>query len=304
MAAKKVTVMVGFVPIATKIDVAVEEESSGTHTVCMGDGTVEHPPARVKQHVACPVCERTHTSVWGFDHRGVERDGGLVVLTDEELRTAAGEPQTGRAGKPAVQLAFHPREKVYGATLASDSVQNMYPDKGGEKAYALLRDALLANPEVVACMVWAPSTKNALWVLEVVGQRIVISKRCWPEQVRATMEVPEVEVADMERDMMTMLVRETAEDFDLGRYVDQSKLSLEELINSRSVVEGGEAPLRAAPASAVPDLLAAMQATLDAAGAKMKPVKKVAAKKTVAKKAAAPRKRAAKKTVAPLGKAS
>lgn len=301
MAAKKVTVMVGFVPIPIKLEVAVDEETSGTHTVCTAGGT--HDPTRVKQHVDCPSCGKSASSVWGFPERGVEKDGAVVVLTEEEITAANGAPQTGRAGQPPIEVSFHPREKVYGATVASNSVQNVYPDRGGEKGYTLLRDTLAAHPDVVATLIWAPTSKNALWVLEVVDRRLVISKRCWPEQVRPSLDVPTVDVLDMEREMFSQLIEQSVEDFDLGRYVDQSKLSLEELVASRTgvvpaTVTGSSG---ASPVSAVPDLLAAIEASL-AKVAKPTPVKRTPAKKAVAKKAA-PRKRAAKKTAQPLAKA-
>lgn len=306
--AKKVTVMYGFVPVHTKMEVAVDEESSDAHAVCTGiNDESRHAPVRVKQSVACPVCEVKHTSVWGFPQRGVEREGEMVVLTDEEIRGALGEPRTGRKDKPPVEIAFHPREKVFAATVAADSVQNMYPDRGGEKAYTLLRDALASHPEIVGVMIWAPSTRNALWVLEVVGSRIVASKRHWPEMVRATTEIPPVDVLDLERAMVDQLIVASVEDFDLGKYVDQSKLSMEELIASRA----GTAPATVSATGqvgnpAVTDLLAGLQASLDAIGASKAPakpaVKRAPAKKAVAKKAPA-RKRATKKAAAPLAKA-
>jgi DNA end-binding protein Ku len=300
VAAKKVTIMVGFVPIATRIDVAVDKESSDYHAVCTGTDEQPHDPARVRQTVGCPVCGISHSSVYPFGKRGVERDGKVVVLTSEEIAAASGVPRTGRKDKdqPPVELAFHPREKVYAATVAGDSVQNVYPDKGGEKAYALLRDTLLSHPDVVAVMIWAPTSKNALWVLEVVGQRIVATKRCWPEYVRPTMEIPAAEVTDQERAMFTQLIESTVEDFDLLTYVDESKKSLAELVAAKA---GGAKAVAAGPVPTASNtnLLAALEASLAVAKPRAVPTpKKRPAKKAAAKKAA-PRKRAAKKVALP-----
>lgn len=303
--AKKVTWMVGFVPLHVKMEVAIDPESSDTHTVCTGDGT--HAPSRVKQSFTCPICETSASSTWGFKERGVERDGAVVVLTPEEIAAATGAPHTGRKDAPPIELAFHNREKLFAATVAADSVQNVYPDRGGEKAYALLRNALARRPDVVGAMIWAPSSKNALWVLEVVGSRIVASKRCWPEMVRATTEIADVDLLDVEQEMFGQLVEGSIEDFDLGKYVDQSKLSLEELIASRTAVSGATAlKPGVAGRDQIPDLLANLQASLAALQpAKKPPAKRAPAKKAPAKKAAAkkaPAKRAAKKA-APLAKA-
>jgi DNA end-binding protein Ku len=297
VAAKKVTFAVGMVSIATRIEVAADEESSDLHTVCTDGGA--HDPVRCKQYMECPVCATQHSSHWGFPEKGVERDGKMVVLTQDEIAAATGAPVTGRAGEMPVEISFHPREKVYAATVAADSVQNVYPDKGSEKAYVALRETLRTNPGIVAVMIWAPAKKNALWVLEVAGEHLVATKMCWPEQVRPTVEVPMAEVSDAELSMFQQLIESTVEDFDLGRYVNQSKLDKEALVASRAgtaigtVLEPG-----VAARSSVPDLMAALEASMAKAGAKPRkaPAKKAAAKKTAKK--AAPRKRAAAKKTA------
>lgn len=281
MAAKKVTIMVGFVPIRTRMEVAVDSETSNTHAVCTGTEDNPHEPARVKMSVGCSHegCDIVHSSTFGFRQRGVERGDKLVVLSTEEIAEAKGEPITGRDGKQPVQLGFHPREKVYGSTVASDSVQNVYPDKGGEKAYALLRDALVANPDVAAVMIWAPTTSNALWVLDVVDQRIVASKRCWPENMRPAMGVPEVEVLDAEAEMFNQLVQASVQDFDLLAYADQSKRSLEDLIAARAE---GALPIPTDSPTVAPDsvnMLAALAKSLEATQPTAKPKKATAKKK-------------------------
>lgn len=313
--AKKITLSFGFITIRTKFEVAVDEETSGTHTVCQGSGEERHEPARVKQSVGCPVCKTTHSSVWGFRDRAIEVDTEtgpqLVVVDQEELQAALGVPRTGRVGiqgrsatmvEGPAELAFHPREKVMAATVAGDSVQNIYPDKGGEAAYTLLRDALLERPDIVGVMVWAPSTKNALWTVEVgPGGILVASKRCWPEQMRATLPVPSTEVPEAQRAMFGSLVDSAVEDFDMLRYVDEAKKGLDDLLAERA----GTAVAMAAPSGSagISSLLEQLEATRaaraarDAAAkpAKKAPAKKAPAKKAAAKKTAAPRKAAAKK---------
>ena len=287
--AKKVAVMLGFVPIHTKFEVAVDKDGSNrdTHTVCTGSDEARHDPVRVRQSVACPTCETRHSWAGAFGQMGVERDGKMVVLTREEIQGAAGTPVNGR--DVPVQLALHNREKVYASTLPSEGVHNVSPDKGSEKGYALLRDALLARPDLVGVGVWAPSSKNALWVFEVVDQRVVASKRCWPEDVRVAAPIAPAEYTEAEAAMFASMVDASVEDFDLGRYVDQSRLDRDALIASRT----GDAVAVSTPAVATQhggDLLAAIQATLNA---KAKPAKPAAVKKTAAKKV--PAKRAAKK---------
>jgi DNA end-binding protein Ku len=288
--AKKALVHVSLVAIPVRLEVAVDKESSDHHTVCTGPEGSKHDPVRVRQHVDCATCGKTASSVWGYTERGVERDGKIVVLTAEELKAAAGEPIT-----ESMHLDFKTREDVYGKTVASDSVQNMTPGPGGEKGYIALREALKVRPDLVAVTVWSPSSKNALWVLEVVGDRIVVSKRCWPEQVRPAPAIAPVEVPEHEQTMMNMLVENSVGEFDVAAYQNMARHGIEALVAERL----GDA-VAAPAASGVPtvptvDMMSALQASVDA-------IKSSAPKKVVAKKKA-PAKKPAKKA-APKKKAA
>lgn len=287
-----VTFTAGLVAMTAKMSPAFDKESSGFRAVCTGAEGKKHPPAKVTTEARCTSCNLTHSSVFGFTERAREEGDKLVLVTRDELAEAAGTPRTKN-----VDLAFHPREKVYAATVAFDSVQNLSPVKGSEKQYVALRDALMRNPGVVACTIWAPSTKNALWVLEVVDRRIVASKRCWPEDVRAVVATPEVEVSDGEAAMFDMLLATLVTDFDVSVYSDEARRNVAELVESKT----GVAPAVPAlvPTAAAPggDLKAALQASLDAV-TKTGPKRRTPAKKAVAKKVAkkAPARRPARKS--------
>ncbi len=274
---KKIIVNLGIVSIPLKLDVAVEAETK-THTVCTGNGT--HEPSRVKTSVACPMCGETHTSVWGFPERGVEVGKDLVVLDPDAIAATKGVARTGRAATPAnqnvagVDLKFHSRASVYGNTLPLDSVQNIYPDRTGEKAYALLVDAMRANPDLVAVMIWAPRDVNALWVLEAVGDRLVAAKRSWPEQVRQPAEVAPVETTEVERALFAQVVAATASDFEMESYVNEANKSLNEL-----VVASTPEPTQGVDMA---EVLATLLASIEAAGAKPIKAKAVAKKKVAA----------------------
>lgn len=279
MAAKPTTIQLGLYSVPVKLEVAVDKESSGTHAVCTGGGT--HDPVRVKTHVDCtfPGCAESHSSVFGYEQRGVERDGELVLVTADEIKAASGTPIKDLVVTP------HPREQILATTFAGDSVKYVVPAPGGERGYKAIRDALLANPHLVLATVQAPSTKNALWMLEVVDDHLVASKRCWPEEVRAKPAIPDAEVTDMEQTMLNAVVAALACDFDVTEYRDARRLGMAQLLESRTGVVTATTEAGAAPAPA--DMMAALQATLDQAKKKA-PAKKAAAKR-------APRKRAATK---------
>jgi DNA end-binding protein Ku len=277
--ASKTSITIGLVTVPVTLSPAVDDEGGEFRTVHCGD----HEPARVTVKAMCTACDDNRSSVFAYPDRGREVDGKLVLVTQEDIAAAAGEPIK------VMVPAFHPREKVYAATVASDSVQNVLPQKGYDKQYVALRNALMANPDVVAVTVWAPRSKNALWALEVVGDRIVASKRSWPEDVRAVPAAPQVEISDMEQDMFNTLVQGLVADFDLGTYVNERAAGLDALVASR-MGDAVAMPAGTAPAATGGgDLMAALQASVKAAE-KAKP-RKAPAKKAAAKRA--PRKVAA-----------
>lgn len=234
MPAKKIIVNLGIMSIPLKVEAATET-AVRTHAACTGDG--KHPVSRVKASVACPACGLEHTSVHGFPERCVElADGGLLLLDASTLEETRGVPRTGRAGTPAnpdvgpVELKFHTRESVFGHTLPDDSVQNIYPDRAGEKAYALLVDALTAQPDLVGVMIWAPTTRNALWAVEVVDGRLVAGKRTWPEQVKEPATIAPTETSEADREMFAQIVALSASDFDMADYVDEATKGINDMV--------------------------------------------------------------------------
>lgn len=289
---KKTVLELGLFVIPVRLEVAVDpDDDPNKRTVCTGGGT--HEPVRTKQHMDCPSCGKTASSHWGFLERGYERDGKMVLLSAEEIKAASGDPIKRMA------LSFHPREKVYAATVAGDSVQNVVPDRGGEKGYVALRDALRAHSDLVAVTVWAPSTKNGLWVVEVVDDRIVASKRAWPEDVRPAPAILPVEVTEAEANLLDTFIIGSTTDFDVLEYRNAAREGMEKLIASRI---GDAASLPASTdsltVSASGDMLAALQASVaQVTKAKKAPAKKAPAKKTAAKKAPA-KKAATRKKVA------
>jgi DNA end-binding protein Ku len=280
--AKKTSIILGLLSVPVTLEPAVDDESGQFKTIHTHDGT---DPAKVTVKAICTVCEETRSSVFAFPERGREVDGKLVVVTSEEMAEASGKPVT------SMVPAFHSREKVYAATVAGDSVQNVSPQKGFEVQYVALRNALMARPDVVGVTVWSPKSKNSLWVLEVVNDRIVASKRSWPADVRAVAAAPLMEVSPTDQQMVEGIVDNLTTDFDVHTYVDEAKAGVERLVSERL----GNAVVIPAGATVAPtasvDLTAVLQASLNATAKKVPaqrtrkaPAKKAAAKKTAAKR--------------------
>jgi non-homologous end joining protein Ku len=289
MAGRKVMASIGLVPLPLRIEKAIDDDDPDLHTVCIGDDENPHDPIRVKQSVNCPTCERSASSHYGFKHRARETMEGLILVSTDELQEAKGRPITGNVakGEPVVTIEFSTREKVYAATVVNGSVNNLTPDKGGEKPYAALYRYLTARPGVVAVFEWAPRTNNTTWVVEPTADgRLVATAMAKPERVRAVPAVARVEVTENEEAMFFQLADSMVEDFDPVKHADAARVRVEELIASRSAVPAAAAP----QLSASGDMLGALQESLAAAKpravkatAKKAPAKKRTTKKTAAK---------------------
>lgn len=261
MAAKNLTLNLGLIPISVSMEVAVDAEASSAHTVCVNG----HDPARPKQGYTCPECNKSG-ALYEFPDRAVDTGGELKIITRDDAKTAGGAPHTGRKPTPAtpdaapVTLAFHPRIDVFEHTVAgASSAQNVYPQKGSEKQYTLLRDALLARPDVVCTMIWAPSSKNGLWVLEVVDGRVTCSSRSWPESVREAKPIAPTEVSELEVAQFAMFVDASMTPFDVNAYVNESRKGIEQLVADSERSYTSDA---AQGANAASDLLGQIQASL------------------------------------------
>ena len=127
------TISFGLVSIPTKL--YTTNESSGDISFNMlhdADG------ARLRQQYVCTQCneivDREHT-VKGYEHT----KGQYVVLSSDELK----------ALDAVATQAIALEEFVPGAAVAPLYDEKSYylgPDKGGERAYKLLHDAMLENP--------------------------------------------------------------------------------------------------------------------------------------------------------------
>jgi DNA end-binding protein Ku len=151
----------------------------------------------------------------------------------------------------------------------------LVPDKGGAKAYALLRAAMQETNKVgIARLVLR--TKQYLAAIRPKDDVLVIETMLYPDEVVPTddLDLPgdEVEVTDREEKMARQLIDSLTTEFDPSKYRDDYRERVLELIEQKAsgqeivVEEPTEEPTK------VVDLMAALEASLAA-------VKKDGAKK-------------------------
>lgn len=219
--------------------------------------------ARLKQQYVCSKdgekVERTDT-IKGFEFQ----KGQYVTFTTEELK-ALEERGTG-----AIEIKeFLPAEQVDRIYL--DRTYFLGPDKGGERAYKLLAEAL-EKTKRVAIGQYAARGKQYLIMVRPMKGGLAMEQLRYADEIRTIAEVPipKVEVKKPELDLAVKLIDQAAsEEFHPEKYKDNVRERMQEQIDRK--VEGKqitEEP-EEAPKAKVLDLMQALRQSLEegAAGA-------------------------------------
>lgn len=238
------------------------------------------------------VCQRDGTPVaWEDLVKGYEyQRGRYVVLTKEDFKTAALEKDR------RVQVSdFVPSESIDDRYF--DQPYYLLPDKGGEHAYAVFRDALRAAGRSGIGKVVLRDRQH-LVAVETLGDHLMLTMlRFAGEMVEAPAmpDVDRVKVPARELKLASDLIAALAAEWKPEQYTDDYQQNLLDVIKGKLmgepvVLEDDERPVRAE----VVDLAERLKASLRAAGGRRKPAAGAAARKgSRASAAKGKRKRAA-----------
>jgi len=217
--------------------------------------------SRLKQQYICPkdneIVARDHT-VKGYEFAKDQ----YVTFTEEEVKAMAEEAQK------AIEITeFVPAAKV--DPVYFDGAYYLGPDKGGEKAYKLINEAMKQTGRA-ALAKWAARGKQYLVLIRPVGNGLVMQQLLYKDEVRPISEVPieEAELKDSELKLAVQLVEQIANDeFKPENYEDEVRKRYHEAIQRK--VEGQEVITASeAPKSAqIIDLMEALKASLAAKSA-------------------------------------
>jgi DNA end-binding protein Ku len=247
----------GLVAVPVKLYPATETHSGPVlHQVHRDDGS----RVRLKR-----FCEAEDREVeYGEIAKGWDApDGGVVVLTDEDLATL---PVPSK--KIIDVVAFLPAEQI--DPLRWDSPYYVgLGDKAPAKPYVLLREAMRDSGLVAVTKVTMRS-RESLAVLRVQDDLLVLQTMRWPDEIRSREGLaPEGDstLRPQELAMARSLMDTLSEGFDLDTAKDQYAVALEDLLDAKA--HGATpAPAPAAEGGAeVIDLMAALRSSVAAAKA-------------------------------------
>jgi DNA end-binding protein Ku len=215
------------------------------------------------------VCQKEGESVpWGEIVKGYEYEKGkYVVLTDEDFKAAAIE-----STKAIEVLDFVSAEEIDPRYF--ETPYYLLPSKGGDRAYALLREAVRKTNTVGIGKITMRSNSHHLAGIRVVGDALVLEIMRFADELVdvATFNFPSAsDVRPQELAMAEQLIGNLSDSFDPAKYSDDYRDNLMRIIQAKlkgkkvAIVEPEE------PASTpVVDLIARLQESLEAGAARGK----------------------------------
>jgi len=230
--------------------------------------------ARLKQEY---VCSKDGEKVEKDDRvKGWEyTKGRYVVFTLDELKALQ---RIEERDKEMIEIReFVPAAQV--DRILAEKTYFLGPDKGGERAFALLSKALTETGHVAVGQ-YSARGKQYLIMVRPLGEGLVLEQLRYADEVRTMDEVPipKAEVKQSELDLAVQVVRQgSSETFDPKKYEDTIKKKVMEQIQRK--IEGKEITEEPAeaPKTQIIDLMEALKASLaqgkDAAPAE-KPTRK------------------------------
>jgi DNA end-binding protein Ku len=245
------TISFGMVSIPVKLFSAAESKAAISFNMLHGKcGT------RLKQQYVCPkdnneVVTRDQT-VKGYEFAKDQ----YVTFTEEELKAMAQEAER------AIEITeFVPAAQV--DPVYFDGAYYLGPDKGGDKAYHLLAEAMRKTGRS-ALAKWAARGKQYLVLIRPTSGGLVMQQLLYPDEIRAISEVPvgDADVKEGELNLAVQLVNQIASDeFKPERYEDDVRKRMHEAIQRK--IEGQEVTASPEPPKAqIIDLMEALKASL------------------------------------------
>lgn len=243
----------GLVHVPVKMHSATEDKDISLrmiHSVCGS------PLNYVRQ---CPVCD---TEVaWNDIVKGYEYEKGhFVLFNKDELEGLQDDANRAIAILDFVDLAEI--DPIY-----YQKTYYLSPDQAGGNAYQLLREALNSTNKIGIAKVTLRA-KSSLAAIRVLDNCLVMETMHYPDEIRSSGQVPNIpeniQINPKELEMAQVLINQLSSDFEPQKYTDEYRERL--LTRIQEKIAGKE--ITTAPAAnnepPIVDLMAALQASIQA----------------------------------------
>ena len=254
----KGAIQFGLVTIPVKLYLATESRGISFNMLHKTD------LSRIQMKIYCPVEDEPIArgdTVKGYEYR----PGEYVVVTEEDLERV---PLKTVRSIEIEQFTRAQRDDP--STRFVKSAYYLEPDKIGRKAFNLLKSVLASEGLTAICKV-VIKDREALAAIDPFGDTLLLSTLHWPDEIRSTADLDlgdeTWEFKPAELAMANQLVAAMTGEFDPSLYRDEYRAALEEVIGAK--VDGKETVTTEAPQESgkLIDLMAALEASVNAARA-------------------------------------
>jgi len=247
---RKSVITFGMVAIPIAMVAAAEDNDIHFNQLHKQDGR------RIRYKKTCAFCGKEITAddiVKGFEY---DKDQ-YVVVTDEEIEKIKTEKE-----KSIQILHFAQLNQI--SPVYYDKTYQAAPEAGGEKAFELLRAALMAEQKV-AIGKTVLGTKDTLMAIIPREDGVLISTMLYQDDIRELQKrYDKPAVAEAELNMAKMLINSMDTPFDPSKYKDEYQVKLRALIESK--ISGEEVVAAEAPKPGkIIDLMEALKASVERA---------------------------------------
>lgn len=223
----KGSISFGLVNIPVKLYSATEQSSLNLDMVDKRDmGKVRFK--RVNENTGKEI-------TWENIAKAYKLNGDYIVLEDEDFEAAAPEKSK------IIQINHFVRVDEID-TIYFENSYYAEPEKSGEKAYALLREALAKSGKVGLAQ-FVMRTAETLAVLKPMKDVLVVSKIRFAQEIRSTEELkvpPKSAIKAEELKMALALINQYSEPFNIQDYKDEYAAALKKVIEERASGKKGK----------------------------------------------------------------
>ena len=253
----KGAIQFGLVTIPVKLYVATESRAGVSFNMLHAEDL-----SRIQMKIFCPVEEeiiQRSDTVKGYEYAPDK----YVVINDEDL-----EKLPLKTVRSIEIEQFVDATEAAGQTKFVKQAYYVEADRVGRKAFALLKDVLQDKNLTAICKI-VIRDREVLAALDPFDNTMLLSTLYWPDEIRALadLDIPdeEVELKPAEKKMAAQLIEAMTGEFDPAAYRDEYREALMQVIESK--IEGRET-VEVEPAeepTKLVDLMAALQASVNAA---------------------------------------
>jgi DNA end-binding protein Ku len=253
----KGAIQFGLVTIPVKLYLATESRAGVSFHMLH-----ETELSRIQMKIWCPEDEKIiprSETVKGYEYAPDK----YVVITDEDL-----EKLPLKTVRSIEIEQFVDANEAESQTKFVKQAYYLEPDRVGRKAFQLLKEVLMDKGLTAICKI-VIRDREALAALDPFEKTMLLSTLYWPDEIRALGELDlpeeEPEIKPAEKKMAAQLIEAMTGEFDPAAYRDEYREALMQVIESK--IEGRETVEVEAPeeATKLVDLMAALQASVNAA---------------------------------------